>query len=151
VRADVVPGQPQWIHNKHLPGGLPAPGGKYLNYLAFTDPVCGMGAICTTEGSISNVVEGDLRRNLLRGFGLAQLDLGVQRRFPITESAGFQFRAELFNITNHPNFSNPTASITSGTIGTTTGDVAPPTSIYGSGQGGLVSGRNVVLTGKFMF
>jgi hypothetical protein len=54
-------------------------------------------------------------------------------------------------VLNHPNFGNPTASITSGTLGTTTADVAPPATIYGSGQGGLVTGRNVVLTGKFMF
>ena len=105
VRADVVPGQPQWIYAKHLPGGLPTPGGKYLNYLAFASAACPPTGTALCNGG--SVVEGNLRRNLLRGFGLAQLDLGVQRRFPVTESASFQFRAEIFNIANHPNFSNP--------------------------------------------
>lgn len=105
VRADVVPGQPQWIYAKHLPGGLLTPGGKYLNYLAFANAACPPVGTAICNGA--NILEGNLRRNSLRGFNLAQLDLGVQRRFPVTESAGFQFRAELFNITNHPNFSNP--------------------------------------------
>jgi len=88
---------------------------------------------------------------VFRGPGYFDVDTNLYKRFAIHEKYGLELGVQAFNVLNHPNFSNPTASITSGTIGTTTGDVAPPTSIYGSGQGGLVSGRNVVLTGKFMF
>jgi hypothetical protein len=31
----------------------------------------------------------------------------LQRHFPITEKVGVNFRAEFFNIFNHPNFGNP--------------------------------------------
>ena len=35
--------------------------------------------------------------------------------------------------------------------GTITSTVTPPTSIYGTGQGASVSGRLMVLTGRFTF
>jgi hypothetical protein len=100
LRADVVPGQQQWIHSKYLPGTQTlVPGGKYLNAAAFTDP---------PEGA----AQGDLGRNSLRGFGFWQLDFGVHREIPIKEMARIQFRAEIFNIFNHPNFANPGLSNT---------------------------------------
>jgi len=37
------------------------------------------------------------------------------------------------------------------TFGTVTTDVSVPTSIYGSGQGAIVSGRVLVVYGKFIF
>jgi hypothetical protein len=131
ARADVVPGVPQWLYSKDIPGTqTPIPGGKYLNYLAFANAACTGGAICNG----ANVVEGNLRRNLLRGFGLAQLDLGVQRRFPVTESAGFQFRAELFNIANHPNFSNPGLSGTNTVDYPDVSQVGPGGPSFGFGE-----------------
>jgi hypothetical protein len=49
--------------------------------------------------------------NTLRGPGLVNLDLGVFRRFSITERAHVEFRAEAFNATNTPHFSNPSGNI----------------------------------------
>ena len=40
----------------------------------------------------------------MRGFGAWQMDLAVRRNFPINERLKLQFRAEAFNIFNHPNF-----------------------------------------------
>jgi hypothetical protein len=37
------------------------------------------------------------------------------------------------------------------TLGTITSDVSVPTSIYGTGQGAIVSGRVLVVFGKFIF
>jgi hypothetical protein len=88
---------------------------------------------------------------VFRGPGYFDVDTNLYKRFAIHEKYGLELGVQAFNVLNHPNFGNPTASITSGTLGTTTADVAPPATIYGSGQGGLVTGRNVVLTGKFMF
>jgi hypothetical protein len=51
--------------------------------------------------------QGNLSRNVLRGFGATQWDLAIHREFPIRESLKLQFRAEMFNVLNHPNFGQP--------------------------------------------
>src|SRR5260370_4103846 len=51
--------------------------------------------------------QGNLPRNALRGFGAAQWDFAMHRDFPIHESVKLQFRAEMFNALNHPNFGPP--------------------------------------------
>jgi hypothetical protein len=50
----------------------------------------------------------------LRGFGAAQWNFAVHREFPIHESLKLQFRAEMFNILNHPNFGPPFARFLTG-------------------------------------
>jgi hypothetical protein len=63
---------------------------------------------------------GNAGRNILRGDGLHNFDIGVSRFFRVTERQSFQFRAEIFNLTNHPNFFFPTASLASTALGTIT-------------------------------
>jgi hypothetical protein len=46
----------------------------------------------------------------LRGFGATQWDFAIRRQFPLGERFKLQFRAELFNILNHPNFGPPASS-----------------------------------------
>jgi hypothetical protein len=138
-RADVVPGEPVWIYAKYAPGtDYLIPGGKYVNPAAFTDPS-------------STALQGDSGRNSLRGFGFAQIDFGVHRQFPIRDKVGFQFRAELFNILNHPNFSNPTpvsagdyvGAPPPGQLGNTLGFGESPSSLAsGLGGGGNTGGFN---------
>ena len=48
--------------------------------------------------------------NSLRGPGTKNLDFSVYRTFKVTERIGVQFRAEAFNFTNTPHFSNPSAN-----------------------------------------
>ena len=80
------------------------------------------------------------------------IDTQVSKKFFIKEKYAFEIGGQFYNTLNHPNFANPTASITSGTLGTTTSEVGPPTSPYGSGQGAaLVAGRIIVVTAKFSF
>jgi hypothetical protein len=95
-RPDLVPGQPIWIANPA------AGGGKSLNPRAFTAPVAGEQG---TEG-----------RNDIRGFGLTELDMSIGRRFRLTDRLGLQFRADAFNLLNHPNFSNPPGYVGFGPI-----------------------------------
>ncbi len=54
---------------------------------------------------------GSSGRNILRGPGAVNLDLGVFRRFPIRELFNLEFRAEAANATNTPHFNNPNANI----------------------------------------
>jgi len=50
---------------------------------------------------------GDVPRNSLEGPKFFQWDFSGMKNFPITEKIKLQFRADLFNILNHPNFGNP--------------------------------------------
>ena len=45
------------------------------------------------------------------------MDLSLFKAFPITERIKFEFRAEAFNIANHPQFSNPNTDISAGNFG----------------------------------
>lgn len=49
--------------------------------------------------------------------GLINVDMGVFRRFAITERISVQFRGEAFNVSNTPHFGNPNADISSSNFG----------------------------------
>ncbi len=49
--------------------------------------------------------------NSLRGPGVANFDFSLFRQFRFTERWSMQFRAEVFNLTNTPHFSNPGANV----------------------------------------
>ncbi len=55
---------------------------------------------------------GNSGRNVLRGPGTNNLDLAVHRNFLVpNEGHQLQFRAEAFNIVNHPQFARPNATL----------------------------------------
>jgi hypothetical protein len=58
---------------------------------------------------------GNLGRNTVIGPGLANFDLSVTKRFQVDEHRNVQFRAEFFNVLNHPNFSNFVRTVFTGT------------------------------------
>jgi hypothetical protein len=68
---------------------------------------------------------GNLGRNSLVGPGLVNLDFAVDRNFQITERYRLQFRSELFNIFNHPNFNLPATGYDSPSFGTLTSAMDP--------------------------
>jgi hypothetical protein len=96
LRPNVVPGQPFYLHGSQYPGG------KAFNPSAFTAPL---------DPTTGQFVQGNLGRNALRGFGAAQWDFAIHRDFPIHEQLKLQFRAEMFNVLNHPNFGPPNGII----------------------------------------
>ena len=98
VRPDIAAGQPFYLY------GAQYPGGKELNTAAFASP-----PLDPTTGL--PVGQGNLPRNALRGFGLSQWDFAVHREFLIHESLKLQFRAEMFNVLNHPNFGQPIGNL----------------------------------------
>ncbi|HEX3104852.1 MAG TPA: carboxypeptidase regulatory-like domain-containing protein [Terriglobales bacterium] len=93
VRPDIIPGQPVYLSGNQFPGG------KALNRQAFIDP--------PVDNNGNPLRQGDLGRNALRAFSAFQWDLAVHREFALRESLKLQFRAELFNVVNHPNFGPP--------------------------------------------
>jgi outer membrane receptor protein involved in Fe transport len=50
---------------------------------------------------------GDLGRNTLIGPGFADFDMALAKMTKLTERVGMQFRFEVFNFVNHPNFALP--------------------------------------------
>ena len=59
-------------------------------------------------------LQGNLGRNTLIGPGISKLDFSVFKNNPvkrISESFNVQFRAEVFNVLNHTNFSSPTDNL----------------------------------------
>jgi hypothetical protein len=50
---------------------------------------------------------GNMGRNIFRDSGLKNLDLSVFKNFKFKERYGVQFRAEVFNLFNHPTAANP--------------------------------------------
>jgi hypothetical protein len=82
--------------------GSQYPGGRAINYAAFK-----------TVATTSNV-DGNAGRNLARGFDAAQADLTLRRDFPFSDRVGLQFRAEAYNVLNHPIYGSVYNSLTVG-------------------------------------
>jgi hypothetical protein len=55
---------------------------------------------------------GTAGRNIIRGPGFFNLDASLFRDFKITETVKFQFRMEVFGVTNTPHFNNPGTDVT---------------------------------------
>lgn len=67
---------------------------------------CVPGTLFNTCAFVSNTVFGtfgNAGRNIIRGPGFQNWDLSFIKQFPVHEQMHFEFRAELFNIWNHPN------------------------------------------------
>jgi hypothetical protein len=104
MRPNFVPNQPTTVPNASWPN-------TNYNINAFAVPPGYDGNWGTNLG--------DVGRNALRGPGFFQWDLSGMKNFPITESVKVQFRVDLFNILNHPNFANPDGGICTAVAGAT--------------------------------
>ncbi len=94
---------------------------QYFNPLAFSLPQFGY--------------LGTLGRGTLTGPGLFSLDMAVHKEFHVTEHQRLRFRAEMFNVTNHPNFDIPSEQELFGESGVRVGSAGRITqTITGSRQ-----------------
>jgi hypothetical protein len=99
---------------------------------------------------------GNMGRNLFRDSGFRNFDFSVAKNWHLGERVHAQFRAEFFNILNHPNFANPYGgqngfglndpSVRPFGCGCATPDVAAANPVIGSG-----GSRAVQLGLKFTF
>jgi hypothetical protein len=74
----------------------------YLDPAAFTRaPMAPYGT------SLADQDFGNSGVGILRGPGQHNVDVAIERAFPVKESGSFRFRTEFFNLTNTPQFANP--------------------------------------------
>jgi hypothetical protein len=93
MRPNYVPGQNLKV------AGASWPGSSYnINAFALEPGFDGV------DGDPSTL--GDIPRNFVRGPAYFQWDMSGMKNFALTERLKMQFRADIFNILNHPNFSN---------------------------------------------
>jgi hypothetical protein len=126
-RPNLVPGVPLTP-----PGGSTI--GEWLNPAAFSIPVSG--------------TFGDAPRNLARGPGAWQIDLGLGKRIAISERVRLEFRSEFFNIFNHPQYGLPQATFGLPGFGTVTQTVNTTTPVSPIGAG---TPREIQLAVKVVF
>lgn len=82
------------------------PGNRAINKAAFSLPTTG--------------TSGNAPRNFVRGFGANQWNMAVRRDFPLHQGLVLHFRAETFNLLNHPNFGYVDPGYTNATFGQAT-------------------------------
>ncbi|HEX4156493.1 MAG TPA: carboxypeptidase regulatory-like domain-containing protein [Acidobacteriaceae bacterium] len=149
MRPDYVPGQSPYLPTVKWPT-------QSYNAAAFAVP----------PGYNGNYGEniGDVGRNALRGPAFFQWDFSAMKNFPLSERAKLQFRADLFNILNHPNFNNPDGGIclsVSAASGTTPAGCTPDpnfgvvsstiASVTGNGAIGNGTSRQAQFSMKLIF
>jgi Carboxypeptidase regulatory-like domain/TonB dependent receptor len=69
---------------------------------------------------------GDLGRNIYRGPFQQNWDMYLSKRFSITEKYGLTFRAEAFNVFNHPNFTAPNTAFGTPSFGIFSSTIGNP-------------------------
>jgi len=88
----------------------------YFNTASFAAPPSTKFA----DGSTVFDRPGTAGRNILRGPGNSNIDLGVAKKFSVTERTNVEFRAQAYNLTNTPHFGNPNADLSQGNFGKVT-------------------------------
>jgi hypothetical protein len=138
VRPDLVPGIPFYLYGSQYPGGKAFNSTPGAVVGGCPEGSQSMGPFCPppTDANGNPLRQGNLGRNALRGFGATQWDFAVHGDFPIHESLKLQFRAEMFNVLNHPNFGQPLGDLSgfNGPFGVSTQVLA--NSLGGNNLGG---------------
>jgi Carboxypeptidase regulatory-like domain len=112
---------------------------QWINPAAFATP---------SVNGVAKGAYGNLRRNQVYGPGFEDVDLSVFKNTKIWERVTLQLRAEMFNLYNYHNYSQPGGSFGSssfGTVGSTTGSA--------NGAPGIGPGEpfNTQLAAKIIF
>jgi len=95
-------------------GSNPSTHGSLFSRVAngYLDPAAFTRAPEAPNGtSLADQDFGNSGVGIVRGPGQHNLDMAVERVFPVREHSSFRFRAEFFNVTNTPQFGNPNTSL----------------------------------------
>jgi hypothetical protein len=97
-RPDLVPGMSIYPANQTI--------NNWFNLAAFAVPAPG--------------TWGNVGRNIGRGPGYYEIDTALEKEMSVTERLAVKFRAEAFNLLNHPTYGDPASDISSGSFGVIT-------------------------------
>jgi hypothetical protein len=124
-RPDVVPGVDPFINDNGL---------LFLNPAAFATPLPG--------------TYGNMERNSLHGPNFNQVDMVVSKHFG--GARNFEFRAEVFNLFNTANFSNPNATLPNAlpTNATSEANKVQPGQAFTAGAAGSAFGQLTSTVGR---
>jgi hypothetical protein len=120
IRPIVIAGIPLYEYGSQYPGGR-----RINNTVPTAAQIAAAG--CAPAGPAKGPLcappsgqLGNLGRNVVRGLGSWQVDLAFRRQFKLTEKLNLQFRAEAFNLFNHPNFGAIQTSLSAANFGRAT-------------------------------
>jgi Carboxypeptidase regulatory-like domain/TonB-dependent Receptor Plug Domain/TonB dependent receptor len=109
--------------NRMCNGGLPTSQRTVAQF--FNTDQTSPNACFTQPTGLAGNYFGTSRRNILDGPGLYTVNWSLSRNFRITDSGKLQFRWELFNLLNHPNFKLPNDNMDEASVGSITSAGAP--------------------------
>ncbi|HEY2931327.1 MAG TPA: TonB-dependent receptor [Acidobacteriota bacterium] len=95
-------GRPDLVGDPNLPDSERGPD-RWFNIAAFKAPPAGR--------------NGNAGRNIVRGPGYFNFDLGLMKSFYLREQTRVQFRTEFFNLTNTPHFALPVMAMDDSSFG----------------------------------
>jgi hypothetical protein len=113
--ADGSPVRPYLIGNPNLNSGQSIH--HWFNVAAFAVP---------GQDGTPAYTFGNTGRNTLRGPDFLNFDYSMFKTFKLTERVNLVFRAELFDLTNHPNFALPNQAVDQPQGGFITSTIANP-------------------------
>lgn len=100
-----------------------APPGYYFDPSAFAEATVQPGEPIPSAHDPTAVASdfgtdvGNVGRNVLRGPAQSNIDVSISKRFALTESSALEFRADFFNLLNHPNRDSPVSDFSSAEFG----------------------------------
>jgi hypothetical protein len=120
LRPDYIPGC-----SKSVSGSAISRVTEWFNTACFTAPSGNSGSVNTPNNpwTFGNEPRVDAT---LRQQGVVNFDFAVFKRTSIYEAVRVEFRAEFFNLFNHPQFGPPNGTVTSSTFGQVTNTVNNP-------------------------
>jgi hypothetical protein len=113
-----------------------APAGYFFNPFAFSSPVVLASQAIPSSGGAATAGTagtdiGNVPRNCLTGPRQSNLDFAAIKSLRFGESRSLEFRADFFNLFNHPNLANPISNLSAvtssgGSIDAKTGRIVQP-------------------------
>jgi hypothetical protein len=120
LRPDYVPGCDKGVGGDSLSKTLP--GHTWFNTACFTAPSGNNPTVATPNNPWTFGDEPRVDASL-RQQGVVNFDFAVFKRTTIMERLNVEFRAEIFDLFNHPQFGPPNGTVTSSTFGDVTNTV----------------------------
>lgn len=91
-------------------------------------------------------------RNIIYQPGFSNWNMGLFKQFPVNERVGFQFRAEAYNVWNHPNWCGSSGCSGGTTVGLNPTNLSTFGKVLAKGSGSSGGGeRNLQLSLRFYF